>query len=91
MLDDAAIDDIAMALADAQLRTVTVAIRRIQARWPTIGIAVVTGLGDFIGAEAARAAGLTAVFLAEQWGEASRTAPAAAVAWLFAEWLKLNR
>jgi (4-(4-[2-(gamma-L-glutamylamino)ethyl]phenoxymethyl)furan-2-yl)methanamine synthase len=91
MLDDSAIDDIAMALASAQVRTVVRAIDRIQARWPAIGIAVVTGLGDFIGAEAARATGLTPVFLAEQWGDAARTAPAAAVAWLYREWLRSTR
>jgi uncharacterized hydantoinase/oxoprolinase family protein len=42
----------------------------------------VTGLGDFIAGEAARAAGLAVLPLAETMGEAARTAPAAAVAYL---------
>jgi (4-(4-[2-(gamma-L-glutamylamino)ethyl]phenoxymethyl)furan-2-yl)methanamine synthase len=91
MLDETAIDDIARALVSAQVRTVAGAIQRIRARWPAISIAVVTGLGDFIAVEAARAAGLTVVSLSEEWGEASRIAPAAAVAWLFREWLRSNR
>jgi (4-(4-[2-(gamma-L-glutamylamino)ethyl]phenoxymethyl)furan-2-yl)methanamine synthase len=91
MLDDSAIDDIATALADAQLRTVIQALERLRARWPTIAVAAVTGLGDFIGADAARAAGLAPVSLAEQLGPATRTAPAAAVAWLLAEWLASSR
>jgi (4-(4-[2-(gamma-L-glutamylamino)ethyl]phenoxymethyl)furan-2-yl)methanamine synthase len=91
MLDEAAIDGIAMALVAAQIQTLTKAIQKIRTRWPAIGIAVVTGLGDFIAAEAARAAGLTPVSLADEWGEASRMAPAAAVAWLFREWLSSSR
>jgi probable H4MPT-linked C1 transfer pathway protein len=87
MLDDSAIDGIATALADAQLRTLVQALERLRARWPAIAVAVVTGLGDFIAADAARAAGLATVSLAEQLGPASRTAPAAAVAWLLSEWL----
>jgi probable H4MPT-linked C1 transfer pathway protein len=91
MLDEAAIDDIARALVSAQLHTLVKAIQRIRLRWPAIGIAVVTGLGDFIAAEASRAAGLMPVSLADEWGEASRIAPASSVAWLFREWLSSNR
>ena len=91
MLDDATIDGIATALAAAQIRTISSALQRVRARWPTIRLAVATGLGDFIAAEAARTAGLTSISLAERWGAASRTAPAAAVAWLYAEWLRSNR
>jgi probable H4MPT-linked C1 transfer pathway protein len=87
MLDDSAIDGIATALADAQVRTLVLALERVRSRWPTIAVAVVTGLGDFIAADAARAAGLATVSLADQLGPASRTAPAAAVAWLLSEWL----
>jgi probable H4MPT-linked C1 transfer pathway protein len=87
MLDDSAIDGIATALAVAQVRTLVQALERLRARWPAIAVAVVTGLGDFIAADAARAAGLATVSLADQLGPASRTAPAAAVAWLLAEWL----
>jgi (4-(4-[2-(gamma-L-glutamylamino)ethyl]phenoxymethyl)furan-2-yl)methanamine synthase len=85
MLDDSAIDGIATALADAQVRTLVQALDRLRARWPAIAVAVVTGLGDFIAADAARAAGLATFSLADQLGPASRTAPAAAVAWLLSE------
>jgi (4-(4-[2-(gamma-L-glutamylamino)ethyl]phenoxymethyl)furan-2-yl)methanamine synthase len=87
MLDDSAIDAIATALAEAQVETVVRALRRVRTSWPAISIAVVTGLGEFIGKEAALAAGLTPVSLTEQVGAASRTAPALAVAWLLANWL----
>jgi uncharacterized hydantoinase/oxoprolinase family protein len=47
---------------------------------------VVTGLGSFIGAAAARRVGLEVVPLAETFGEdAARSAPAIAVALLY-EW-----
>jgi probable H4MPT-linked C1 transfer pathway protein len=82
MLDGPAIDAIAGALAAAQVRTITEALRRLCRSRPEITSAVVTGLGDFIAAEAARAAGLTVIPLAERVGDAARTAPAAAVAWL---------
>ena len=86
LLDDAAIDAIAGALAEAQLATVAAAITRVRARHPTIDTAVVTGLGDWIGAEAARRTGLGLVRLADRLGDAAaRTAPAAAVAGLFAD------
>jgi probable H4MPT-linked C1 transfer pathway protein len=87
MLDNSAIDGIATALADAQVRTLVQALDRLRARWPAIAVAVVTGLGDFIAADAARAGGLATISLAEQLGPASRVAPAAAVAWLLSEWL----
>jgi probable H4MPT-linked C1 transfer pathway protein len=87
MLDDSAIDGIATALADAQVHTLGQALNRLRARWPAIAVAVVTGLGDFIAANAAHAAGLATVSLAEQLGPVSRTAPAAEVAWLLLEWL----
>jgi probable H4MPT-linked C1 transfer pathway protein len=82
MLDDSAIHAIAAALAAAQIGTIAEAIRRVSRSRPEIAIAVVAGLGDFIAAEAARAAGLTVLPLAERMGAAARTAPAAAVAWL---------
>lgn len=91
MLDDSAIDAIATALADAQVRTLVQALDRLRARWPAITVAVVTGLGDFIAADAARAAGLATVSLAERLGPASRVAPAAAVAWLLSEWLDSSK
>ena len=48
---------------------------------------MVTGLGDFIAAEAAGAVRLRIVRLSDRLGEAARAAPAAAVAWL----LRLSR
>ena len=51
-------------------------------RWPTITEAVVTGLGDFIAADVARAAGLSVASLTERLPLPAQTAPAAAVAWL---------
>lgn len=85
MLDEEAVRAIARALAEAQVEIVTDAMRRAQARHPRLGIAVVTGLGDFIAAEAAHRLGLEVVRLADRIGDAARTAPAAAVAWLLAD------
>jgi (4-(4-[2-(gamma-L-glutamylamino)ethyl]phenoxymethyl)furan-2-yl)methanamine synthase len=82
MLDDSAVDAIAAALAGAQVRTIVEALGSLRRRRPEITTAVVTGLGDFIAAEAARTAGLTVLPLAEKIGDAARIAPAAAVAWL---------
>ena len=84
MLDDADIDGIAAALVDAQARTITEAIRRVRFRHRKIGVAVVTGLGEMIAADAAGRAGLHVYRLAERLGDAARTAPAAAVACLYA-------
>ncbi|MBA3260567.1 MAG: hypothetical protein H0T68_14015 [Gemmatimonadales bacterium] len=85
MLTDEAIGGIARALTEAQIGTVAAAIARVYARHPGLGVAVVTGSGDFIAAEAARRVGLVVVPLADRIGDAARTAPAAAVAWLLAE------
>ncbi len=82
MVDDTALQDIATALARAQVGTVARALERILARWPAIGAAVVTGVGDFIAAEAAGAVNLRIVRLSDSLGDAARAAPAAAVAWL---------
>ena len=84
MLDEEAVGTIARALAEAQVSLVADAIRRVHARHPRLGTAVVTGLGDFIAAEAACRAGLEVIPLADRIGDAARTAPAAAVAWLLA-------
>jgi (4-(4-[2-(gamma-L-glutamylamino)ethyl]phenoxymethyl)furan-2-yl)methanamine synthase len=88
MLDEAAIDGIATALARTQSRTVAAALERIRQRWPEIKIAVVTGLGDFIAAEAAGLAGLTALPLATKLVGSARTAPAVAVALLLRQYLE---
>jgi uncharacterized hydantoinase/oxoprolinase family protein len=85
MLDEDAVGTIARALAEAQLETVVAGMRRVLARHPRLDTAVVAGLGDFIGAEAVRRLGLELIPLAERLGDAARTAPAAAVAWLLAE------
>ena len=84
MLDEAAIDAIAVGLVEAQARLVAAGLARVRARWPAIEAAVVTGLGDFIAARAAHEAGLRVTNLADRLGDASRTAPAAAVALLLA-------
>jgi hypothetical protein len=84
MLDDAAIDGIASALTEAQVRRIVAGIDAVRARWPAITRAVVTGLGAFIAAEAAERAGLTVIALSDRLGDAALTAPAAAVAWLLA-------
>jgi probable H4MPT-linked C1 transfer pathway protein len=85
MLDEEAVGTIARALAEAQAMTVLEAMRRVRARHPGIRTAVVTGLGDFIAAEAALRMQLEVSPLAERLGDAARMAPAAAVAWLLAE------
>ena len=90
MLDDHAVDSIARALAQAQIHTLVGAMHTIQQRWPTIRWAVVTGLGDFIAVEAARDAGLEVIRLSDQLGDAARTAPAAAAAWLLRLGMELN-
>jgi probable H4MPT-linked C1 transfer pathway protein len=82
MLDDSDIDDIAGALAQSQVDAIVHPLERLRHRWPEIETAVVTGLGDFVAADAARAAGLAILPLTELLGPAARTAPAAAVAWL---------
>jgi hypothetical protein len=81
LLSEADVDAIAHSLSAAQAATVAEAIGRMAACHPAIATAVVTGLGDFIAAAAARDAGLAVMRLADRLGEAAaRTAPAAAVA-----------
>lgn len=83
MLDDAAIDAIASAVAVAQTTRIAGAIRQVLARHPSLRIAVVTGLGVFVAEAAAAAAGLRVAPLASDLGDAAaRCAPAAAVALL---------
>jgi probable H4MPT-linked C1 transfer pathway protein len=85
MLDEDAVGAIARALAEAQVERVTAGIKRVHARHPRLRLAVVTGLGDFIAAEAVRRTSLDLRPLAERLGDAARTAPAAAVASLLAD------
>ena len=84
MLDEAAIMAIAQSLANSQRERVQAGLRRVTSKWPALKTAVVTGLGAFLAADAAHHEGLEVSQLANQLGaEASRTAPAAAVALLF--------
>ena len=83
MLDDAAIDAIADAVARAQVTRIADAMRRVGARHPSLRTAVVTGVGAFLADAAATSAGLQVEPLARSLGgPAARCAPAAAVALL---------
>jgi len=91
MLDEVSIDGIARAVVQAQREQIVNGIRRVRGSFPSLGTAIVTGLGEFIAADAARRAGLDVVSLASHWGSAARVAPAAAVGWLLAEQLGNTR
>jgi len=83
MLDEAAITRLADALALAQTRSIQAAIQRVLEPHPSIRVAVVTGLGTFLGMAALRELDLEVVPLSRQLGEAgARCAPAVAVALL---------
>jgi hypothetical protein len=83
LLDLAAIEAIAQALAEAQINRVRAGLARVKARWPKLTTAVITGIGAFLAAEAAGREGFDVADLADQIGvDAARTAPAAAVALL---------
>lgn len=82
LLDDAAIDAIANAVAEVQAMRVAECILRICA-FHDAGTVVVTGVGAFIARSAAERVGIGVVALGDALGEAaSRAAPAAAVALL---------
>lgn len=91
MLDGKDIDQIAGALSRAQVQRITQALNSIRRRHPQIDTAVVTGLGAFIGMEAARHAGLAATLLGHRAEVPLQTAPATAVAWLLHESLTAAR
>src|SRR5207249_1047715 len=61
-----------------------VAVGRARRRHPALGLAVVTGLGDFLAAEAARRAALRVTHMSAALGPGARHAPAAAAALLLA-------
>jgi probable H4MPT-linked C1 transfer pathway protein len=83
MLNESQIDQIAEGVAEAARSRIAAAVERVRARHPALKLAVVTGLGDFLAAQAARRAGLHVTQLAARLGEAAaRSAPAAAVALL---------
>ena len=91
MLDDEDIDQIAAALSHSLVQRTARALQGIRRRHPEIDTAVVTGLGAFIGLEAARAAGLRAMPLGDRAEMPAQTAPATAVAWLLHESLTAAR
>jgi probable H4MPT-linked C1 transfer pathway protein len=85
MVDADGIRRIADAVAAAQVETIATAIRRLRARHDAIDLAVVTGLGAFIGAAAGRAAGMQVAPFSSHVGDAgAHSAPATAVALLLA-------
>jgi probable H4MPT-linked C1 transfer pathway protein len=90
MLDDHSIDQLAQALARTQLDEIVAALRELRARFPALSTAVVTGLGDFMAADAARAAGLDVVRLGDTANGAGQTAAAAAVADLLRQGLAVS-
>jgi uncharacterized hydantoinase/oxoprolinase family protein len=83
MLEQIDIDRIADALWNAQVTRIGECLDRVRARHPALTRAVVTGLGEFLGAAAARRVGLDVTHLSDSLGPAARHAPAAAVALLF--------
>jgi probable H4MPT-linked C1 transfer pathway protein len=87
MLDGLDLEAIAQALAADQHRLLAGALTELRRRHPPIDTAVITGLGEFLAAEAARCAGLHVVSLFDQLGSAAITAPAAAVACLLQQQL----
>ncbi len=85
LVDEAGVSEIAQALARAQAARITEAIIRVRGSRTELRTAVVTGLGAFLGAAAAKAVGLEVVDLADAFGtDAAHYAPAAAVAILLA-------
>ena len=83
LVDDAGVSEIAEALARAQVARIAESIIRVRASRAKLGKAVVTGLGAFLGAAAARTVGLEVEYLADEFGaDAAHFAPAAAVALL---------
>ena len=83
MLDETDIGRIAEALWDAQVARIAERLEAVRARHSALTRAVVTGLGEFLAAAAARRVGLDVTHLSDTLGPAARHAPAAAVALLF--------
>lgn len=79
------LDRIAAAVHEAQVARIAEAVGRVHGRHPAVRRAVTAGLGEFLAAAAAARAGLDVAPLAGLLGaDASRVAPAAAVALLLA-------
>lgn len=92
LVDDADISAIADHVATCAETRIATSIARVHARHAHLECAVVTGLGDFLAARAARRAGLRVVRLAERLGDdAARSAPAGAVALLLEQQLAGDR
>jgi probable H4MPT-linked C1 transfer pathway protein len=88
MLDELTVGRIAATFATAQVADLAALLERARRRHPAATVAVVTGVGAFVAAEAARTAGLAVERLAERIGAAAaRAAPALSVAHLLAEQL----
>ena len=68
LVDDDDIDRIAAAVAESQVARTTAAVRRVLARHPSIAVAVVAGVGDFVAGAAAARAGLSVLRLADALG-----------------------
>jgi probable H4MPT-linked C1 transfer pathway protein len=84
LLSDRDLTRIARSLAAAQVARLVEAIDTVRQRHPSVRLAVVAGLGEFVARSAARAAGLSVVPLSRQWGTAgSRAAAAVSVALLW--------
>ena len=84
MLGDDDISAMAGEIASAQVRQIAAAMQRVAAGRPRLRQAVVTGRGAFLGAAAARDAGLEVCALEDAFGaDAARSAPAVAVALLY--------
>lgn len=85
MLDELTIGRVAATFATAQVAELRRLLERMQRRHSTLRTAVVTGVGTFVAAEAARACGLVVERLSDRFGTpAARAAPALAVARLLA-------
>ena len=85
LMDDGGVSEIAEALARAQVARIVESIIKVRGAHTGVRTAVVTGLGAFLGAAAARTVGLDVEYLADELGaDTAQYAPAAAVALLLA-------
>jgi hypothetical protein len=89
LLGEEGVTALATSLAAAQVARISSAVEQVHARHPLLRTAVVTGVGAFLGAAAAREAGLEVASLAAELGDAAaRCAPAACVALLLEKQLR---
>lgn len=85
MLDELTVGRVAATFATAQVGALTTALEQVRRRHPAITTAVVTGVGTFVAADAARRAGMQVERLADRFGTAAaRAAPALSVARMLA-------